>query len=389
MNKAVFFDQMRRGKISGRHLDAQSETALSYGQVRAAATGDELLLEHAEVEILLARLQRLAAMHGRSRHRDAQEAVFARKKAEEHLAYATLLRRLLDQVKQGQEPGFTTLRNERLETRSEIGASIAGQVLTLLLNRTRTWKPAGNWSGVPLYLGVAGDQLNFRVELLFGEHWQEWGARVGLDQLWISGEQQWRIAAAIEAFFEKAPGRIENARVAAEKQYADAEHFDLQAQQPFAHTEELRGRLARKLALDAYTAAIAAGRDAEEIAAMRESLLKDAPQDGSLLPVDEQLLALIGEPVSVVPDSLAPALVTATVVTPGALSTNDERLAPLSLPHLQVEGEEQGDVATPEVLFVPSVALSQPIRAEAGIDEWASLRAQYGVGGRKKRGGKR
>ncbi len=36
--KAVFFDQMRRGKIIGREMNALGETALSYGQIKVLIT---------------------------------------------------------------------------------------------------------------------------------------------------------------------------------------------------------------------------------------------------------------------------------------------------------------------------------------------------------------
>ena len=69
---------MRSGKIKGREMEELGDSALSYGQVKAAATGDPLVLEQADLNVTITQLQRLRCAHLRARKRDNQEATTAR-----------------------------------------------------------------------------------------------------------------------------------------------------------------------------------------------------------------------------------------------------------------------------------------------------------------------
>ncbi|MBO0871810.1 MAG: DEAD/DEAH box helicase family protein [Pseudonocardia sp.] len=68
--KAQFIAQVMRGRLDVREIEDIGDNALSYNEVKALATGNPLLLEHAEATAELTRLERLERAHGR-----AQEAL--------------------------------------------------------------------------------------------------------------------------------------------------------------------------------------------------------------------------------------------------------------------------------------------------------------------------
>jgi hypothetical protein len=142
--KAVFFDQMRRGQISSREVDELGATALSYAQVKAAATGDPLVLEQAELEVTITQLQRLHSAHVRARKREAQEAALAR---------ATALTSLADAVTRCARPGFVTPAGEVLAEKSAIGARIVQQIQRLLSDKGGK-ALVGHWSGVRVVVQI-------------------------------------------------------------------------------------------------------------------------------------------------------------------------------------------------------------------------------------------
>jgi hypothetical protein len=67
--KAKFIGQLLRGKLDVREIEDVGETALSYGEIKALAAGDPLLLEKAQVDAELVRLRRLERAHDRSQDR--------------------------------------------------------------------------------------------------------------------------------------------------------------------------------------------------------------------------------------------------------------------------------------------------------------------------------
>jgi len=274
--KAVFFDQMRRGKITGREMDALGETALSYGQVKAAATGDPLVLEQAELDVTIAQLQRLQTAHIRARKREALEAARACYNGDRALARAEALHALAENVARCPRPGFSTCAGERLIEKPAIGAAIAQQVQTLLFYKEgKEW--VGHWSGERVSVQVETWGKEYTVNLLIGND----VLRVAASQNWLAKKQQWRFADAIEAAVATARDKAAREEAFAEKARRQAEQLEIQARQPFLRMEELQARLARKAALDEYTALVAAakkdGTRQEELAARREQLLKDVP----------------------------------------------------------------------------------------------------------------
>jgi N12 class adenine-specific DNA methylase/SAM-dependent methyltransferase len=64
--KAQFIGQVMRGRLDVREIDDIGDSALSYNEVKALATGNPLLLEHAQAQAEVSRLERLQRAHARS-----------------------------------------------------------------------------------------------------------------------------------------------------------------------------------------------------------------------------------------------------------------------------------------------------------------------------------
>ena len=63
--KARFIGQVMRGRLDVREIEDIGDTALSYSEVKALATGDPRILEKARIDAELTRLERLERSHGR------------------------------------------------------------------------------------------------------------------------------------------------------------------------------------------------------------------------------------------------------------------------------------------------------------------------------------
>jgi N12 class adenine-specific DNA methylase len=64
--KARFIGQVMRGRLDVREIDDVGDTALSYSEVKALATGDPRILEKARVDAEMTRLERLERAHTRN-----------------------------------------------------------------------------------------------------------------------------------------------------------------------------------------------------------------------------------------------------------------------------------------------------------------------------------
>ena len=66
--KARFINQVMRGRLDAREIEDIGDNALSFAEVKALASGDPLILEHAQASADLTRLHRLERAWQRSRH---------------------------------------------------------------------------------------------------------------------------------------------------------------------------------------------------------------------------------------------------------------------------------------------------------------------------------
>ncbi|RBM18128.1 helicase [Prauserella sp. PE36] len=67
--KAEFIGQVMRGRLDVREIEDIGDSALSYNEVKALATGNPLLLDHAQAKAELTKLERLARAHDRTQER--------------------------------------------------------------------------------------------------------------------------------------------------------------------------------------------------------------------------------------------------------------------------------------------------------------------------------
>ncbi|TKG61547.1 helicase-related protein [Prauserella endophytica] len=67
--KAEFISQVMRGRLDTREIEDIGDTALNYNEVKALATGNPLLLDHAQAKADVIRLERLARGHDRAQRR--------------------------------------------------------------------------------------------------------------------------------------------------------------------------------------------------------------------------------------------------------------------------------------------------------------------------------
>ena len=277
-NKAKFFKQLSSGKLDGREMAAQSDTELSFGQVMAAATGNPLLLEKAEIEIKLGQLQRSMENHKRVCYRNQQEARMCRQGADDRREQIQRLALLLD-GKQECKPAhacFVTLQGVALADGSKIGQSIEQVIMTSVVRGSRRWYDVGKWYEVPLFVRTEGSSAeNFTAEVLVGTE-MSWGSRLNVPRSWLGAGQQWRIAREIDSFLAHLPQQIGEAECAIERFERDAVSYDEQATLPFDKEDEYRMFLIRKIALDNYTAMVASGGNQEELEARKAALLAEA-----------------------------------------------------------------------------------------------------------------
>ena len=67
--KAIFIAQVMRGRLDVREIDDIGDQALTANEVKALATGDPLILDKAQADADLTRLERLKRAHDQTRHR--------------------------------------------------------------------------------------------------------------------------------------------------------------------------------------------------------------------------------------------------------------------------------------------------------------------------------
>lgn len=279
--KAHFIHQFMSGKITSREVDACGEIEMSYAQVKAAATGDKLILEQAVTDMEVTRLQRLANTFFSARKRDKEEARAARYGAEEARQLAQKIQTFAAKVQQCKHSGYRSPRGETLEDNQEIGKFLAQRIFDFLMGGVRGWQQVGSWSDQNLYLTVSGDIETLIVDVAVG-NWYDEQMRVPINPNWTGDGQQWRIAKAIDDFCNKTSARHERLLSLAANKERDAIQFEEQAQKTFSQAEALKKLMGRKVALDRYTVAVAAHKPEEEVAALRAELLAGSEQEENL-----------------------------------------------------------------------------------------------------------
>jgi N12 class adenine-specific DNA methylase/phospholipid N-methyltransferase len=150
-NKAEFFDQIYSSQVSKREIAYSEDSALSFGQVKAAATGDVLLLEHANVSLSVDGFERLHASFRRARERDWREA---QAWCDQAASAERVLQRYqhIAQVVAAytNEQPFMTPERLLLATKEARRDHIANAVLAAI-KENRVTKKIGTWQDVPIF----------------------------------------------------------------------------------------------------------------------------------------------------------------------------------------------------------------------------------------------
>ena len=269
--KAVFFDQLRSGKITSREMDELGETALTYAQVKAAATGDRLILEHAELEVTIVRLQRLLQAHLRARRRDVQEAIAARESAEHSIVRAANLRTIAARAKDGQTPFFLDTSGQAI-SKGELGEMFAHTTQRLILQKGG-YQHVGTCLREQVTLLVEVRKKHYNAEVLIGDRI----LRFFPDHAWLSQDERKQFVTTLMQEVNTAGAKADQEEGYAAEAKRQAVQLEMQARQPFPYEDELREHLKRKEALDAYLVLWAQVKDdssrQDELVQVREQLL--------------------------------------------------------------------------------------------------------------------
>ncbi len=287
--KAKFFQQMASNQGDTREMEDLGEVALSFGQVKAAATGDPLLLEQAEQAMAITRLQRLQNAHSRARYRDRQEAGRARTDARALTQQIMTLQKLCEREANCTHKGLLPFRGELLTDPLKAGTQLAKEV-----ERITKRGPGQEWIGhfceVSLRILVQPDRRGRKgrvdVFLALGDSRDDGGmVLVEVEAKWMFKANRGAFIQALTEVFTNASSQIGALNAQKEEAEQRATQYEVTAEAPFAHAEELKTRLARKAALDAYVrlgASLANERtDAKvaELEALRAKLLEGVPID--------------------------------------------------------------------------------------------------------------
>ncbi|HEU5381600.1 MAG TPA: helicase-related protein [Ktedonobacteraceae bacterium] len=287
--KAKFFQQMVTNQGETREMEDLGEVALSFGQVKAAATGDPLLLEQAEQAMAITRLQRLQNGHSRARYRDRQEAGQARTEARALAQQMMTLQKLCEREANSTRKGLMPFRGELLTDPLKAGTRLAKEV-----ERITKRGPGQEWIGhfceISLRILVQPDRRARKgrvdVFLALGDSHDDGGmVLVEVEAKWMFKANREAFIQALTEVFTNASSQIGALTAQKEETERRATQYEAAAATPFAHAEELKTRLARKAALDAYVrlgASLANERTEAKVAeleALRAKLLEGVPID--------------------------------------------------------------------------------------------------------------
>jgi Helicase conserved C-terminal domain/Type III restriction enzyme, res subunit len=278
-NKAKFFNQMRSSTVISREMAYSDDSSLTYGQVKAAATGDILLLEHANVSLSVDAFSRLHASFERARERDQQEASRLRRKVKDT---ETVLKRyeqveLQTRAYTDTHP-FMTVNRVLLETKEARRECLAREVASAIKNKPPTHK-IGYWQGVPIFVTIKYLAEN-PYTLAIADPYM--GIELSCHPLWFEEGNQWRIDSKLEEFFRSLAERIEAEQIWISNHLQKAEEFEVQANTIFPQHHPWQVALARKGELDRYIDAAASAHSQEDfqrLAQMRQHLLETAPKE--------------------------------------------------------------------------------------------------------------
>ncbi|MFL5625472.1 MAG: DEAD/DEAH box helicase family protein, partial [Ktedonobacteraceae bacterium] len=278
-NKAKFFNQMRSTTVMSREMAYSDDSSLTYGQVKAAATGDILLLEHANVSLTADAFSRLHTSFKRARERDKQEASSLRSTARTAEVFLQRYKQIAQTTASyTKEHPFMTPDRLILTEKEARSDFISNEILAAIKRSSSTHK-LGYWQGVPVFF-----RINFMstdpYALVIQDPYN--GIEVPCHPQWMSEDNLWRFSWKIEQWFQKLAKIIEDQIERIAYNLKKAQEFENQSQTVFPQWEAWQKAAKRKQELDAYID-FAAGAHTQDhmqkLAEMRQHLLDTAPKD--------------------------------------------------------------------------------------------------------------
>src|SRR5664280_623578 len=166
--KAAFIAQVTRGDTElSRQLDDVGEQSLSYGEVKALATGNPLILEKAGVDSEVAKLERLAAAHASDQRRLAKTIASAPLAIERLQRDMAKIEHALELRADIAGDAFkATITGVTCEKRADAGERIK-EALVDARHRFGETIEIGNLAGLDLVIAVKGELAETELHLQF------------------------------------------------------------------------------------------------------------------------------------------------------------------------------------------------------------------------------
>ena len=166
--KAAFIAQVTRGDSElARQLDDVGEASLSYGEVKALATGNPLIMEKAGVDSEVAKLERIAHAHANEQRRLAKTIATSGPAIERLEHNISRIERALDLREDISGDAFrATITGVTTDKRVEAGERIK-EALVEARRRFGQTIGIGNLAGLDLVIAVESDLGETELHLLF------------------------------------------------------------------------------------------------------------------------------------------------------------------------------------------------------------------------------
>ena len=236
--KATFIAQVTGGDIAGREVDDIADTALTYAEVKALATGNPLIMEKAAVDAEVARLTRLQRAHADEQHR-LRSALEAAQRYEASLLHkAHCLQQAITRRVDTRGDAFRMTINGRVfDRRVEAGAQLAAAGADLLRSTGYTQTRSATVGE------IAGFDLEVEATKVVAAEITVRTADGLVEARWTAADwraaEPARLVTAIERRLSRLDGELELAVAGGDKAAAEASRAKTRLGQAFEHGHEL------------------------------------------------------------------------------------------------------------------------------------------------------
>lgn len=133
--KAKFINQIMRGSLDVREIEDIGDTAMSYAEVKALATGNPDLLEAAKTETLLTKLDRLSRTHARTQANLRRDVETFTRNGALWAAHAAALDEAIQRRVNTRGDAFTmTVEGRKFSKRSEAAEALRARVMHVMIH---------------------------------------------------------------------------------------------------------------------------------------------------------------------------------------------------------------------------------------------------------------